>query len=101
MEIDESDKYLATGDVNGLVKIWEIADYCLDIASQSAISIMTERNIFSIFIWFSNILKLYMIYFDLKSSSTLHNHFSQRCDQFVMLLQEVRQNLHFDSIIGL
>lgn len=31
MEVDSADKYLATGDVNGIVKVWNIADYCLDI----------------------------------------------------------------------
>ncbi|CAF0884842.1 unnamed protein product [Didymodactylos carnosus] len=28
MEIDLKNKYLATGDVNGLVKVWEIEQYC-------------------------------------------------------------------------
>jgi hypothetical protein len=46
MEIDESDKYLATGDVNGLVKVWDIGEYCLNTANQSEINIMTERKIF-------------------------------------------------------
>lgn len=31
MEVDSASKYLATGDVNGIVKVWNIADYCLDI----------------------------------------------------------------------
>jgi hypothetical protein len=30
MENDSSDKYLATGDVNGIVKIWNISEYCLN-----------------------------------------------------------------------
>ncbi|CAF0765559.1 unnamed protein product [Brachionus calyciflorus] len=29
MEIDEKERYLATGDVNGLVKVWNITSYCL------------------------------------------------------------------------
>lgn len=28
MEIDSSEKYLATGDTNGLVKVWIINEYC-------------------------------------------------------------------------
>ncbi len=36
MEIDPSEKYLATGDVNGLVKIWNIADYCLNLDQNNA-----------------------------------------------------------------
>ena len=31
MEIDPSEKYLATGDVNGIVKIWNISEYCLNV----------------------------------------------------------------------
>lgn len=30
MEKDESEKYLGTGDVNGIVKIWKIDEYCLN-----------------------------------------------------------------------
>ncbi|CAF4730979.1 unnamed protein product, partial [Rotaria magnacalcarata] len=29
MEIDVHNKYLATGDVNGVVKLWDIEQYCL------------------------------------------------------------------------
>ena len=29
MEIDVRNKHLGTGDVNGLVKIWNIEEYCL------------------------------------------------------------------------
>jgi hypothetical protein len=28
MEIDMRNKHLATGDVNGLVKLWDIEQYC-------------------------------------------------------------------------
>lgn len=43
MEIDESEKYLATGDVNGIIKIWNIADYCLGSISSKDI-ITDDRN---------------------------------------------------------
>ncbi|CAF3375574.1 unnamed protein product [Rotaria socialis] len=33
MEIDVHNKYLATGDVNGVVKLWEIEQYCLQSES--------------------------------------------------------------------
>jgi hypothetical protein len=29
MEIDIRNKHLGTGDVNGVVKIWDIGEYCL------------------------------------------------------------------------
>ncbi len=29
MEVDYRNKYLGTGDVNGVVKIWDIEQYCL------------------------------------------------------------------------
>ncbi|XP_074661966.1 cilia- and flagella-associated protein 337-like isoform X2 [Tubulanus polymorphus] len=29
MAIDETDEYLVTGDVDGLVKVWDISEYCL------------------------------------------------------------------------
>ena len=36
MEIDPDDeKYLATGDVKGLVKIWNIENYCRDLHLRS------------------------------------------------------------------
>jgi hypothetical protein len=44
MEIDETDRYLATGDVNGLVKIWDISNYCLGTANQTDGTIAGERN---------------------------------------------------------
>jgi WD repeat-containing protein 49 len=31
MEVDQSETYLATGDVNGHVKIWNISDYCIGV----------------------------------------------------------------------
>lgn len=43
MEVDQEEKYLVTGDINGMVKIWNIADYCVNFSSK-AISIMSERN---------------------------------------------------------
>ena len=49
MEIDESEKYLATGDVNGIVKIWSIADYCLNVDPKDAI-ITSERKQISFFL---------------------------------------------------
>jgi hypothetical protein len=47
MEIDESEKYLATGDVNGIVKIWNIGDYCMNTDQKDPL-ITSERN-FSFF----------------------------------------------------
>ncbi len=38
MDIDPSEKYLATGDVNGLVKIWNISEYCLNVGETSFIN---------------------------------------------------------------
>lgn len=43
MEVDESEQYLATGDVNGIVKIWNISDYCLNVNPNDNI-LTTERN---------------------------------------------------------
>lgn len=43
MERDESEKYLGTGDVNGLVKIWDISSYCLNFDSNPE-TITSERN---------------------------------------------------------
>ena len=48
MEIDESEKYLATGDVNGIVKIWNIGDYCMNTDQKDPL-ITSERN-FSFFL---------------------------------------------------
>lgn len=31
MEIDVRNKHLGTGDVNGMVKIWDIEQHCLQI----------------------------------------------------------------------
>ena len=45
MEIDESEKYLATGDVNGIVKIYNIADYCLNVDTQDPL-ITSERILY-------------------------------------------------------
>ena len=44
MEIDESEKYLETGDVNGLVKIWNIRNYCLNVNQAMPTLITTERK---------------------------------------------------------
>jgi len=35
MEIDLRNKYLGTGDVNGVVKIWDIEQYCLQSDSSN------------------------------------------------------------------
>ncbi len=43
MELDSSEQYLATGDVNGLVKVWQISDYCLDIKEKS--QLITNKRI--------------------------------------------------------
>jgi len=29
MAVDEAERWLATGDVNGVVKVWDISDYCV------------------------------------------------------------------------
>jgi len=42
MEIDDSERYLATGDVNGVVKIWNISDYCMNIELKDPL-ITSER----------------------------------------------------------
>lgn len=44
MERDESEKYLGTGDVNGLVKIWDISSYCLNFDSETP-TLNSERNL--------------------------------------------------------
>lgn len=43
MEIDESERYLATGDVNGVVKIWNISEYCINI-EQKDVLVTSERK---------------------------------------------------------
>jgi hypothetical protein len=43
MEIDENDRYLATGDANGIVKVWNIKNYCLNTNLNSPL-IATERK---------------------------------------------------------
>ena len=48
MEVDESEKYLATGDVNGLVKVWDISQYCLNFSPNNSIC-TSERNYFPYF----------------------------------------------------
>lgn len=55
MERDESEKYLGTGDVNGLVKIWDISSYCLNFDSTDAVTQTSERK--------SKSLKVYKLYF--------------------------------------
>lgn len=45
MELDDSETYLATGDVNGLVKVWNIASYCLDIDLNTKLN-NEPRNLF-------------------------------------------------------
>jgi hypothetical protein len=50
MEINSSEKYIATGDVNGIVKVWNIAEYCLNIdidSNQESSNLITNpRKIF-------------------------------------------------------
>jgi len=29
MAVDESERWLATGDVDGIVKVWDISEYCV------------------------------------------------------------------------
>lgn len=31
MELDKNEQYLATGDVNGNLRVWNISDYCKNI----------------------------------------------------------------------
>lgn len=47
MEKDSGDSYLATGDVNGVVKIWDIVDYGLNFDSKSITSIADRNGKFS------------------------------------------------------
>ena len=42
MEIDKSDTFLATGDVNGIVKVWFIGNYCLNVNETDSIT-TTQR----------------------------------------------------------
>ncbi len=42
MEVDSSEKYLATGDINGLVKVWNLSDYCTGVNELSEL-ITNER----------------------------------------------------------
>lgn len=44
MEVDSTNKFLATGDVNGIVKVWNISDYCLNVNEYDQL-ISHERNI--------------------------------------------------------
>ena len=37
MEVDDTNSYLVTGDADGVVKVWDIMEYCLRLAgNQSA-----------------------------------------------------------------
>ena len=46
MEVDSTNKFLATGDVNGIVKVWNISDYGLNVDEHDQL-ISHERNISS------------------------------------------------------
>lgn len=48
MEVDSSEQYLATGDVNGLVKVWNIRDYCVNVKDSTEL-IQTERKIVNLY----------------------------------------------------
>ena len=58
MEIDESERYLATGDVNGVVKIWNISEYCINI-EQKYVLVTSERKklVNLMFIWLHLVFK--------------------------------------------
>lgn len=43
MEIDVRNKHLGTGDLNGLVKVWDISEYCLQ-ANGSALQTDLPRT---------------------------------------------------------
>ena len=45
MDVDEKENYLGTGDVNGLVKIWNIKSYCLK-SNFKIDSIVTDERIY-------------------------------------------------------
>jgi hypothetical protein len=45
MEVDSTNKFLATGDVNGIVKVWNISDYGLNVDEHDKL-ISHERKIF-------------------------------------------------------
>jgi hypothetical protein len=53
MEIDNSDQYLATGDVNGVVKVWYIGDYCMNICENTPL--ITNKRIIISKIKFKNL----------------------------------------------
>ncbi len=46
MEVDSDEKYLATGDINGLVKVWGIRDYCTN--SKEATELITSERTYHI-----------------------------------------------------
>ena len=60
MEIDEHERYLATGDVAGMVKIWNISEYCLQI-NDSTLETNSPRQ--SSYSEFDRILFLKTIFF--------------------------------------
>ncbi len=46
MEVDSSDKYLATGDINGLVIVWNICDYSTSVSESIELITTKRKNIF-------------------------------------------------------
>ncbi len=57
MEINSSEKYIATGDVNGIVKVWNITEYCLNIDLDSEYNNVITNTRIIIFYFF---LSIYM-----------------------------------------
>ena len=52
MEVDSSEKYLATGDTNGLVKVWDIRDYCTKLNENEELTTKLRKLIKSeIYFW--------------------------------------------------
>lgn len=51
MEVDRQNRFLATGDVNGLVKIWDIDQFSL-VAEKSSV----DRNFPSSFLFFRSLM---------------------------------------------
>jgi hypothetical protein len=48
MEIDDSEKLLGTGDGNGLVKVWDISNYCLNLSLKEPLITTARKFLFVI-----------------------------------------------------
>lgn len=53
MAVDECCRYLATGDGDGFVKVWNISEYCFHIVEDESPVTKQPRKLFNI-IWSAN-----------------------------------------------